>query len=571
MFMTNYELIYGEYKVTSSNSSSPVHKDQPTPTKEKGKGAETAVKAAKAVVGAHIAAAKFAGGAVSKLSKKAVDYAKSDDAAEKATLAKEKAGAAFAGLKRKVTGFTVEHKDDDNSDTSVDDVIEDENNVMEEAYFETEADNNVEEAAESASFDTLYEKAMNAAANEEVYDEETGYEAETPAAAPSVNTAPSTPTAPQPSPTLFSYEEEKKSPAIIVLVGVIAVLLVGMGILGGMLLTKNKDNKNSDKSSNNEVITTTTEEIASQATTASAQETTSEILTTNQNTTTKASVKISKEEIETAKDKAVSDLKNDLSDVYSNNFMNIPQLNVTTDYDINDDDIPELIVSYMGISGDTQYHIFYYDSSMFVKLKDCWGGLDISEERHLICEKHYGGGQGSYYYELSNDYKFNKIDEISTFPEQGGTGYFRNGQRIDTSEYYAAINYYNDMNWISISSDTSNVSDSGYIVESEKNSNALSLYSNYANIENAPADMTFVDPSDINAIPHGTINTETSGLNLRKGPGTTYDIILEIPKGEMVYVYGSTSAWCYVGFSSGTGRFNHTDYGYVSKEFLDIN
>ena len=44
---------------------------------------ETAVNAAKAFVGAHAAAAKFAGGAVSKLSKKAVDYAKSDDAKEK--------------------------------------------------------------------------------------------------------------------------------------------------------------------------------------------------------------------------------------------------------------------------------------------------------------------------------------------------------------------------------------------------------------------------------------------------------------------------------------------------------
>lgn len=109
MFMTNYELIYGESK-GNSNSFIPKNIDQPAPGKEKGKAAENAAKAAKAVVGAHIAAAKFAGGAVSKLSKKAVDYAKSDDAAEKAALAKEKAGAAFAGLKGKASAFAAQRK-----------------------------------------------------------------------------------------------------------------------------------------------------------------------------------------------------------------------------------------------------------------------------------------------------------------------------------------------------------------------------------------------------------------------------------------------------------------------------
>ena len=514
----------------------------------------------------------------------AVDHAKYSNAAEKAALAKKKAGAAISGLKGKAAAFAADSKKVDDSNASVAEVIEDVNNVVEEDYTTTEAADNVEETAESASFDELYEKAMNTDVDEgisdeetiseedvvESYNEETVNEVKTPVASSFATPTPAQTITQEPTPSQYDFEEKKKSPAIIVLVGVIAVVLVGMGILGYMLLIKNKDNKDSDESTNNEVITSTTEEISSQATTASTQETTSEILTTPPKTTTEASVNISKEEIETAKEKAVADLRNDLSNVYSNNHVSIPQLTVTTDYDINDDDIPELIVSYMGISGDTQYHIFYYDNSMFVKLKDCWGGLYILEDRHLICEKRYGGGQGSYYYELSNDYKINKIDEISTFPEQGGTAYFRNGQRIDASEYYVAINYYDDMNWISISSDTSNVFDSGDIVESEKNSNALSMYSNYANIENAPADMTFVDPSDINAIPHGTINTETSGLNLRKGPGTNYDVILEMPKGETVYIYGSNSEWCYVGFSSGAGAFSHTDYGYASKEYLSI-
>ncbi len=265
MFMTNYELIYGEYKGTSGNSSSPVHREQPAQAKEKGKGAETAVKAAKAVVGAHIAAAKFAGGAVSKLSKKAVDYAKSDDAAEKAALAKEKAGAAFTGLKEKASAFT-ERKKSDNSENVVDNV----DDTIEEIY--DEAADNVEEIAESASFDALYEKAMDSLDEEENYDEEvssetddendhneeTVNEAEPHVVAPSVSPTPAPPTStqPKPAPRQFSYEEEKKSPVVFVLVGVIAVLLIGMGILGGMLLMKDKGDKSDNSKSDNTQSTT---------------------------------------------------------------------------------------------------------------------------------------------------------------------------------------------------------------------------------------------------------------------------------------------------------------------------
>lgn len=279
MFMTNYELIYGEYKGTSGNSSSPVHREQPAPHKEKGKGTETAVKAAKAVVGAHIAAAKFAGGAVSKLSKKAVDYAKSDDAAEKAAFAKEKAGAAFAGLKGKAAALAADRKKAVDGDTLDDDVIADENFPVEEAYSESDivrdtADYN-EEVSDAESFDELYKIAMDSFDDEKSYDEaaslgtdtedsyneETVNEVKEPVDAPSVDSSPAPPTStqPKPAPRQFSYEEEKKSPVIFVLVGVIAVLLVGMGILGGMLLMKNKNNKDSDNSGNNAAVSTTSD------------------------------------------------------------------------------------------------------------------------------------------------------------------------------------------------------------------------------------------------------------------------------------------------------------------------
>lgn len=51
---------------------------------------------------------------------------------------------------------------------------------------------------------------------------------------------------------------EKKSKLVPVLIGVIAVLLVGVGVLGGVLLSKNKDSSSNDKTDGNEQQTTDT-------------------------------------------------------------------------------------------------------------------------------------------------------------------------------------------------------------------------------------------------------------------------------------------------------------------------
>lgn len=235
-----------------------------------------------------------AGNAVSNLSQKTEGV--KTDAAEKAALAKEKAGAAFAALKDKATTFAAERKKSDNSDAPVDEVVEDINSVLSENYTPEEVTSTsdyIEEAPESESFDQLYEKAMNSFDEEEVYEEETTNEAddtencydsnevEQPVAAPSVTQTP-TPAAnsyPQQAypqsqngynpngnnnvnqytPQNYSYEEKKKSPVVFILIGVIAVLLVVAGILGGMLLMKNKNNKDSDNSGNNAAVSTTSD------------------------------------------------------------------------------------------------------------------------------------------------------------------------------------------------------------------------------------------------------------------------------------------------------------------------
>jgi uncharacterized protein YraI len=117
-------------------------------------------------------------------------------------------------------------------------------------------------------------------------------------------------------------------------------------------------------------------------------------------------------------------------------------------------------------------------------------------------------------------------------------------------------------------------SNSGIDGGNGQNSNTLDMYAGYANIENAPSDMTFVDNTSIISVPTGTIKTESTGLNLRKGPGTSYDVLLEIPKGERVFVYGRNSEWCYVGWEAPTRTIDGTYpiyYGYVSRDYLSIS
>ena len=111
-----------------------------------------------------------AGSTVSDFSKKAASHINTENVSEKAFIAKEKAGAAFAGIKGKAAAIAAARKKSDDSNAPVDDVIE-----------EIDAAELTEDSAESESFDELYEKAMSSSDNAEEYDEsfdELSYDAE---------------------------------------------------------------------------------------------------------------------------------------------------------------------------------------------------------------------------------------------------------------------------------------------------------------------------------------------------------------------------------------------------------
>lgn len=93
-------------------------------------------------------------------------------------------------------------------------------------------------------------------------------------------------------------------------------------------------------------------------------------------------------------------------------------------------------------------------------------------------------------------------------------------------------------------------------------------YKGFPNVENAPLNMAFYDSAQGLS---GTVMTDNTGLNLRKGPDTTFAVIKELPKSSTVWILGETAEWFYVGIKADENDNGYTDVGYVSKEYVAVN
>lgn len=69
----------------------------------------------------------------------------------------------------------------------------------------------------------------------------------------------------------------------------------------------------------------------------------------------------------------------------------------------------------------------------------------------------------------------------------------------------------------------------------------------------------FVEPGPVRS---GIVTTDGSNLNLRKFPSTAGAIILSMPNGSPVTIYGQTDNWYVVGYG--------THIGYASSDFITI-
>lgn len=62
----------------------------------------------------------------------------------------------------------------------------------------------------------------------------------------------------------------------------------------------------------------------------------------------------------------------------------------------------------------------------------------------------------------------------------------------------------------------------------------------------------------------GTIVNAGSGLNIRSGPGTSYDKVASAQNGAEVTILGEENGWYKI-------KYNNTDTGYVSKDYVSVS
>lgn len=155
----------------------------------------------------------------------------------------------------------------------------------------------------------------------------------------------------------YKHEEKKKSPIVWILAGVIGLLILGIGILGGMLLMKDKKSSGSD---NNDITvnSTTTIEQKEGITTATVVTSATEIQTTIAEATTVVitSPAISDEQFNSAVDSFISSYSSDSNDPVMDTQYSL--------YDVNGDGIKELFIKAEHISGNYT-HMYLYKNGSF--------------------------------------------------------------------------------------------------------------------------------------------------------------------------------------------------------------
>ncbi len=288
--------------------------------------------------------------------KKIVDDAM-PDAAEKVAFAKEKTRAAFEGLKDKAAALAAEHKKSSYENISTaneGDTEENYNKSSNEAVYQNDEEYDYETTDPIAADDTSYEHESdenNSPAPEQssIICKKDSQGSEIAADDANIQPAPMS-SSPVYNTGTFSYNENKKSPIIYILIGVISVLLVVLGVLFGMLLMKNKSENNNSGTdvmydASTETSLDTEEMITSTPTTVSVESTTPR---TNSDVTTALAESYVQENVS----------KDEVNQIYINiinesDFL-IPHRGFIID--LNNDGINELIVP----NTDTMSYIIYY-------------------------------------------------------------------------------------------------------------------------------------------------------------------------------------------------------------------
>ena len=219
--------------------------------------------------------------------------------------------------------------------------------------------------------------------------------------------------------------------------GIIMSLFLAVALL--TIASCSKSNSNDSPESKTDTTVAETVAVTSSTSSAASTESSTTITTTTSTTIATTTVAetspVSDEDINSASISAMADLLKP-----STNGAIQPIFNGYELADINNDKIPELIVSYKS-EGDDLIHLFVYEDGKYTKIEKYKNGTNdeysyISEdcsydpEKGLISYVGYGGGTARYILQLTNDNRLVLIEELAYVNE-----YTHNGDVISESEY----------------------------------------------------------------------------------------------------------------------------------------
>ncbi len=529
-----------------------------------------------AAVNKFASIAKKAGEKAAGAAKNAVDYAKSDETAEKLNSLKDKAGSAvsevgskLSGIKNKATDKISEHRnksadpDDNSSEQSIEDTYESETYIDEVSGYEENRESSATAPVEnqedySDTTETIEEvdtpkntpppfpnkNNRTSAYNTRNYNAQ---EQQRPAETPLRETS---------SPG-YIIQKQKTSPVLII---VIIVLVLVVGVLVGMFFVMNrKDKKESSKSSSSvSEVEETTAEITGTVTKSETQTKTTEItaeITTEINTTTPTTNNINKVSPEEF-DATLSEFLNGYT--LDEDCRN-PEYGML---DVNSDGVFELFVKYETMIG-SAVEMYVYKDSSFISTNINLDGLRICQSENIIQSILSEGGSKYSFYHLNDSDQLELFDELTSYAGQ----YYQFKNLISEKEFNDYLSDYNNKYTWSVPVFTA-FKAANQTGNNESQNNIPSEYSGMDNIVNAPSDMQFYSSDNIAT---GYVVTESTSLNMRAGAGADYKVVTEIPKGAEVEIFGENSEWYYVKYIKEKKPHPDVYLGFVSRQYISKN
>ena len=237
-------------------------------------------------------------------------------------------------------------------------------------------------------------------------------------------------------------------------------------------------------------------------------------------------------------------------------------------YDVNSDGIDELFISYRNLEN-IGSDMYVYSNGSYVFKHNFYTGAKICPSENLFMEKVYGGGEMTTIYVLT-EYGLKQKDELKRlYPD-----FYHNGYSVKESEYEKVLSQYENKNWIRVPENSRPVSDflselnnlDPYKAEKEKILKSVDneYYSGKdSHLENAPSDMVFYDIDD------ELEKVQLTNYTIYDSPSNDGNEIYSYMGTNTLRIVGENNDWYYLVEYVGGGRFNHPQYGYISKALVN--